>query len=610
MSATVAGETGYGLGVPLALLAVGSFVRALRTDRGWPLAAILLTLAALAHPVPTLWMAALVVGAAIAFLIRSRIEIAGRALAAVIGGLLLAGLWWVPFLLMRGYMTVPNFVKRTQFRFWLLPYHWWWELLLGAVVVAGIVLAARAGRRFPLVLAAVTGLAGIAFAVAPTGQLWNLRLIPFWYFGRLLLVACGVAELALAAPALARSPRWAGRAVVAAPVAALLVAVLAIGSVWGSLPGARVDWDPSTERVAVSWLGLSFGGVQRWGVTEAFAGLQSRRDWPELQRLITALDRVGRRHGCGRTAWDRQERSGRDREGKTDDLLFGGDGALQLMPFFTDGCIDTLDGILRDSSATTPYIQLTQSLSTQLPEHWVVGLPYERFDLARGVAQLRLIGARYYLTRGGEPEAAARSMKDDLTLVASPDPWQVWLIADSSIVSSLPAEPAVLEREGLDWDEMSALYSRTPEAALVPLAQDGQAEWARVRAGEYPLAKDLPAVRVTRVRLDGDGVSFRVSRTGVPTLVRVSWFPGWVADGATGPYRVTPNLMVVVPTETEVRLHRQRTGPERLAIVSGVAGLGVVVALAVVERRRRRARLVVSAEAALRSRSRSPRGRR
>jgi uncharacterized membrane protein len=45
-----------------------------------------------------------------------------------------------------------------------------------------------------------------------------------------------------------------------------------------------------------------------------------------------------------------------------------------------------------------------------------------------------------------------------------------------------------------------------------------------------------------------------VSRIGVPVLVKISYFPRWRATGATGPYRVSPNLMAVVPTSRNVSL--------------------------------------------------------
>ena len=45
-------------------------------------------------------------------------------------------------------------------------------------------------------------------------------------------------------------------------------------------------------------------------------------------------------------------------------------------------------------------------------------------------------------------------------------------------------------------------------------------------------------------------------------LVKMSYFPNWQVAGADGPYRVAPNFMVVVPTDTHVELTYGRTGVE------------------------------------------------
>lgn len=62
-----------------------------------------------------------------------------------------------------------------------------------------------------------------------------------------------------------------------------------------------------------------------------------------------------------------------------------------------------------------------------------------------------------------------------------------------------------------------------------------------------------PAV-VSDVVQGRSSVSFRVDKPGTPILVRTSYFPNWSASGAQGPYRVAPNMMVVVPTQNEVTL--------------------------------------------------------
>jgi hypothetical protein len=87
-------------------------------------------------------------------------------------------------------------------------------------------------------------------------------------------------------------------------------------------------------------------------------------------------------------------------------------------------------------------------------------------------------------------------------------------------------------------------------------------------------------VKVTNIHESDSSVSFNVSRTGVPVVVRTSYYPNWEASGAEGPWRLTPNFMVVVPTSKSVTLRYARSGPEIIGIalsIFGVAGLGGLI---------------------------------
>jgi hypothetical protein len=85
-------------------------------------------------------------------------------------------------------------------------------------------------------------------------------------------------------------------------------------------------------------------------------------------------------------------------------------------------------------------------------------------------------------------------------------------------------------------------------------------------------------------------ISFHVSKVGTPVLVKVSYFPNWHADGANGPWRVTPNLMVVVPTSHDVMLTYGSSSADYLGLFATLVGLGGLVWLCVVPSIRRRSR--------------------
>ena len=85
---------------------------------------------------------------------------------------------------------------------------------------------------------------------------------------------------------------------------------------------------------------------------------------------------------------------------------------------------------------------------------------------------------------------------------------------------------------------------------------------------------------MSNIRTTESSVEFDVSRTGVPVMVKTSWYPNWEAEGADGPWRATPNFMVVVPTSKHVKLTFTTAAVDwagRALTVMGLVGLGGLV---------------------------------
>jgi hypothetical protein len=123
-------------------------------------------------------------------------------------------------------------------------------------------------------------------------------------------------------------------------------------------------------------------------------------------------------------------------------------------------------------------------------------------------------------------------------------------------------------------------WYKDPSRWDVYLAADGPASWARVAPREQTAPRPQPATVVSGIESGDDFVSFDVDQVGRPVLVKVSYFPNWQVEGADGPYRVAPNLMVVVPTSNHVRLHYGTTNVDRLAWLLTAAGMVLLVLLA------------------------------
>ena len=90
-------------------------------------------------------------------------------------------------------------------------------------------------------------------------------------------------------------------------------------------------------------------------------------------------------HGCGRALW----------EHNTGD--YGTPMALMLLPFWTDCCIGSMEGLFFEASATTPYHFLAAAAMSEKASNPVRGLAYTNQDAALGTRYLQTLGVRYYL---------------------------------------------------------------------------------------------------------------------------------------------------------------------------------------------------------------------
>ncbi|MGH9025298.1 MAG: hypothetical protein ACRDWD_04150, partial [Acidimicrobiia bacterium] len=244
------------------------------------------------------------------------------------------------------------------------------------------------------------------------------------------------------------------------------------------------------------------------------------------------------------------------------------------------------------ASATSPYHFMAAATLAETPSNNIREIEYRTIaDFDLGVEWLRMLGVRYYLAK--TPAAIERA--DDnpsLRLVAEvpdldgapPHGWKVYEVIDTELVASLEYEPVVVEdAKPSDWqDDVGVPWFDDPAALDRPLTAGGPSDWQRAPADVALDVKRRPvgAAGVSDVEIEDDSISFRVRRIGEPVVVRVSYFPNWKAEGADGPWRATPNYMVVVPTSHEVRLEYRTTHAEWLGRVGtgfGVAGLAGLV---------------------------------
>ena len=570
----------------------------------------------------TVWIVILVIG-------RGLTEGSGRrrlwwlVSTGVVGGLL-AAFWVLPFWWNSAYVNdmgweklVGNGFAPNEFVNNLFQPH---ETVDGGkiiVVFLGLAVIGTAAAVVRWDRAAVSlALAGIAAAVAyvviPQYRLWNARILPFWYLAVYLMAAYGISVLIDLgrrgthvatvgwltnqrpepeepvddpsldfAPELPepvtpepidpavprRNSRWFLLGATALVAAGLYVH--AAQPVGVGLPGASTS-GTSIGLPLLRTNDTSF--LDNWA-RHNYTGLEGRTAYPEYAAVVWRMADGSREVGCGRAHWEYNR-----------DVLetYGTPMTLMMLPHFTDGCIDSMEGLFFEASITVPFHFLTQDELATEPSRPMRDIPYaNRVDVAQGVDHLQMMGVRYYMAVTDETVRQAVD-EPDLELIAISGPWRIFEVADSEIVEAVDFEPAVsleLGEGGRDWVDPAIEWFNDPSAWSVPLALDGPDEWQRVGDGQAPEERLLPAVTVSDIVEDVHEISFSVDQIGVPVMVKASYFPNWEVSGADGPYRVTPNQMVAIPTDTEGTLTYGRTNIELISWALTLLGIGLLVYL-------------------------------
>ncbi|MDE0655938.1 MAG: hypothetical protein OXH58_05125 [Acidimicrobiaceae bacterium] len=651
LMSTMAGEFAYSLGLATAVLYIGVAVRGMQTDRHRILAGALLALTGLMH-LFSAFFALAAVAALLLVLPWRAAEWRRRLVWTVSSGALAAALsaWWVlPFWWNRGLLNDMGWGKerrylsslwsRSSFDYSFLENDPPLQLFV-VLAAAGAVLLFFRRDRLGMVLALTGAIVAAGFLVLPEGRLWNVRILPFYYLTVYLTAALGIGEAirtgrsaldrrqaarvaagetdedaeAVTAGEAGEADEGAGAgrfrvsagAIVASgSVVVMTAAVLVmVGLPLRSLPFGNLGddgvyrWGPfssSESNLGPYWVEYNFEGYEGRGPTAAGGG--SSEYWD----LVATMDRIGDSRGCGPALWEYE--SGRLGS-------YGTPMAPMLLPYWTDRCIASMEGLYFEASATVPYHFLMQSELSSAPSRAQRDLPYSGLDVAAGIEHLRLMGVRYYMAFSEDAVSQARASADLTEVGATPlGPWVVFEVSGHAPAVGLSRLPVVVD--GLDdssdeWLEASVGAFLAAGRDGPVLAADGPDGWPRMTLPDVRgerrddpsgagLGRQQVMRRLSDVLVDvapveniepaaisglvrGDhSISFSVDRVGSPVLVRTSYFPNWSVSGAQGPYRVTPNFMVVVPTGTEVRLTYGRSPVEWFSMAVTLVGLAAVV---------------------------------
>ena len=160
-------------------------------------------------------------------------------------------------------------------------------------------------------------------------------------------------------------------------------------------------------------MGVTVGANQPSAWAEwNYSGYEGKPDYPEYRAVIQMMAKVGAGDGCGRAMWEYDPSENR----------FGTTMSLMLLPYWTNGCIDSMEGLLFESASTTPFHFINQNELSVNPSDAVVGLPYGGLNVPSGSSTSSSWGCGTSWPPPPRSRQAAAA-DPDLTEVGSTGPW-------------------------------------------------------------------------------------------------------------------------------------------------------------------------------------------
>ncbi len=632
ITSTLAGEFAFSLSLCLTLLAIGLAIRGMDDNTWLARGAVVIALVALNHIIPVFflipalmlavvsngrtsaraWMASASVALALiplAFADGTGLGVKVLAVMAVLVVFGAAAFGDGEILRRSTWLFIAGPVAILLSAFWLLPFYlrepyfndMGWERLneVGGpmltvpmkmalpVAAVGVFLAYASRERIGMIFAGTAMIFAAAVANLGEGPLWNARLLPFYYLSVYMLAAVAVGMVVRNAGTMVsgnlRAPDQLSMTM--ASFAALIAVFIAV-----AMPLRLMPFGSLNEDGHFRWLvftNTSRSAVPSWAAWN-YSGYEQKDSYREYHDVVSAMDYIGRQNGCGRAMWEYSKELDR----------YGTPMALMLLPHWTDGCIGSMEGLYFESSSTTPFHFLNQSVLSDAPSRAQRDLPYKGFDIDLGIAQLQTMGVRYYMAQTDQAIAAARE-HPDLTELDEAQPFVVFEVDGSELVEGLAYEPVVVSgrseeqlaneeavsRFDVGWVGQAVEHYNNPRGFLALPAEDGPVDWERQESLLGSDGTPVAAAEVSDIEVDTSTIRFSVSEVGSPVMVKASYFPNWKVDGAEGPWRVGPNLMAVVPTDTEVELSYGRTAIDWIAQLLTLLGLAIVGWLVVWSRR-------------------------
>ncbi len=431
-----------------------------------------------------------------------------------LGIFLITSFWTLSLVYYQGYAGVMRWTKEIRLDY-LFPNHW---LLLNASALFGFLLAIIKKETRFLVAIALTAICLLAYFFLDNFGVWNTRFLPYILFANLLFAAYFIGYLILF---------FKKGFIIFSYLIVLLIIFFSLFSL-----KENINYSPY-------WF--------KWN----FEGYQAKSVYKELDNLFSYLKTLPQ----GRVMW----------EYHPDFNKYGTPRVLETLTVFTNH--PTFEGLLIESGLSGSFHFINQTETSENPTAAIAGFSYPPFNFERGITHLQMSGAKYFIAYSQKIKTEADKTQKIIKLKTI-TPFSIYEIPNSELVEKI--NNFSIQKKGKDWLSKSIEWYKGNdlEQPIVFVENEEQKEELT------KIQNSITNTVVKNIKTTNDSIEFDVDKINQPYIVKISYFPTWKAEGAKGPFLISPAYMMVIPNQNHVKLYFSYGFIDYLGIILTIFGVG------------------------------------
>ncbi len=430
-----------------------------------------------------------------------------------LGVFLITSFWTLSLVYYQGYAGIMKWTKEIRLDY-LFP-EYWRMLSFSAGLAILLIIIKREIKFLPTI--ALTAICLIAYFYLDNYNVWNTRFLPYILYATILF-----------------SSYFIGYTISLFRRKLIIIAYLLI-----CIPMA---FSLFTIKNNTSYSAYWF----KWN----FEGYQVKNPWIELENLFSYL----KTQPEGRVMWEYHPDFGK----------YGTPRVLEAITVFTKK--PTFEGLLIESGLSGPFHFINQTETSEKPTAAIAGFIYPQFEFERGIKHLKMSGAKYFIAYSTLIKNKADE-NPDLVKLKIIDPFIVYKISDSELVE--PVKNFTIQKREKDWLKKAIEWYKGNDLEKPIVFVDNQKQIKELNSVDLKSIGKVKNIKVTK-----DSIEFDANEINQPYIVKISYFPTWRAEGARGPFLVSPSYMMVIPTQNHTKLYFTYGWIDWLGIGLTVTGIG------------------------------------